>query len=146
MAESGIAEIFLDFVVQTAARKRRKTPACLILPDIAYEVGELDDLEAAQFARFRGRRRSISATLPANPHVRFLAGGGVGRVSDNKAAMKAFASFPSRIAKFAAMLDVAMSCSSFRLQYSTRPPERNTERCRSPAFPCPRSGFHGFQC
>jgi hypothetical protein len=51
--------------------------------------------------------------------LRFLAGGGFGRDGDSKAEMKAFASFSSRIAKFAVMLDAAMSCSSFRLQYST---------------------------
>ena len=59
-------------------------------------------------ARALGRRCSISLTLPTIFQFLLRTGGVVERESDNSAEIKAFASFSSRIAKFAVMLDVAM--------------------------------------
>ena len=73
-----------------------------------------DDLQSAHLALALGRR-SISRTLLTSFQFRLQTGGVIGRESDSKAAINDFASFSSRIAKFAVMLDVAISPPFVRL-------------------------------
>jgi hypothetical protein len=114
MAKCSVTKILFNLSVQTTTRERRQTFPRLVFPDITNKVGQLDYLQFAHFARVLGHRRSISLTLPTSFQFRLRAGGTIERDSDNSAEIKAFASFSSRIAKFAVMLDVAILYLAFR--------------------------------
>ena len=116
MAKCSVTKILLNLSIQTATGERRQTLPRLVFPDITNKVGQLDYLQFAHFARTLGRRRSISLTLPTNFQFRLRVGGTIERDSDNSAEIKAFASFSSRIAKFAVILDVAISLPRFLFQ------------------------------